>query len=445
MSASFQSSNNYQHANKNLDIYKDLRQPSSLSGVSQNFAQKLPTEQQNPSVIRTKTRQSNILTHGSNIVNPRIESNYLRQGQEIVTGISGIITKERNNEAASRYSRIDYLSSPTPEKDIKIMVGIHNIGNTCYMNSVLQCICRLPLVRRNLASLEVLAYNRNSRAKGKLLQAFNDTVRNLNSPTSTGSFYPYGMRNAIGTISAQFLGYHQHDSAEFFRKLIEGLNEETNRVTTKPLYEEMKGDSRELIPSIADRWWAYSLSRDNSFITDIFQGQYFSTISCDCKHKEYSCDTLFDLSLTLPSINTFSCTLYDCFDSLIRETSVPEYKCQNCKEKGKCRSKVEFYRLPKVLVIQLKRFIISMSRAQKLDTEVVYPDTLDLKKYCRNDCAKYKLHGISSHSGSLSSGHYIADVFEDNRWYTCNDERVFVSDFPKKFSSAYLLFYIMSN
>ncbi|OMJ78971.1 hypothetical protein SteCoe_21097 [Stentor coeruleus] len=445
MNAYYQTSSNHQNISQTLEINKDPRPTTKLYGVSQNFAQKVPTEQQNSSVTRTKTRQSNISTHGSNIVNPKTENNYLRQGQEIVSGTSGIITKERNNDAASRYSRMDYLSSPTPEKNYKIMVGIHNIGNTCYMNSVLQCICRLPLIRRNLASLEVMVYNKNSRAKGKLLQAFNDTVRNLNNPTANGAFYPYGMRNAIGTISAQFLGYHQHDSAEFFRKLIEGLNEETSRVITKPLYEEMKGDSRELISSIADRWWAYSLSRDNSLITDIFQGQYFSTISCDCKHKEYSCDTLFDLSLTLPSTITYSCTLYDCFDSLTREISVPEYKCQSCKEKGKCRSKIEFYRLPKVLVIQLKRFIISMSHAQKLDTQVIYPDTLDLKKYCRNECSKYKLHGISSHFGSLSSGHYIADVFEDNQWYFYNDERVSMSDFPKKYSSAYLLFYIMNN
>jgi len=62
--------------------------------------------------------------------------------------------------------------------------------------------------------------------------------------------------------------------------------------------------------------------------------------------------------------------------------------------------------------------------------------------------AKYKLFGISHHSGGLGGGHYVAEVqnVEQKQWYSCNDSSVEAIDGPKSNSnSAYVLFYVMKD
>ena len=380
------------------------------SSASQQFSEKTSDFK---SPVRTKSRQSNMLSTGSSIVKDKTYDIHPKPDPYKSSQNSYYYSKDKLLDSSNKQSRLDILKPSSI--DDRPLVGIHNIGNTCYMNAVLQNVARLPCIKRVLKQLEATSPNRNSRNKGKLLQIFTESVKNINTTTST-SVYPHGMRTAIGSVFPQFMGYQQHDCAEFFHKLLEALNEELNRVNNKPFYEEMKGNGNERLSSVADRWWNYSLSRENSFITDFFLGQYLSTISCLCGHKEVSCDTFFDITLTIPNSFSYSVNLIDCFDAFVKEFQVNEYRCQGCKNIGNCAGKNEFYRLPKVLTIQLKRFVInSFGREEKLGVEISFPENLDLKKYCRTEGSRFKLHGVCHHTGTLNYGHYYAECNEDGK------------------------------
>lgn len=111
------------------------------------------------------------------------------------------------------------------------------------------------------------------------------------------------------------------------------------------------------------------------------------------------------------------------------------------------------YRFPKVLVIHLKRFYNSTMRREKLSTSVRIPKVLDMTPYApysshhsKQLARNYKLYGISHHSGTLYSGHYIGEAMnlDTNQWYTCNDSvcsKTGAADTDS--ASAYVLFYIM--
>ena len=408
------------------------------SSLSQNFSTKT---EKDVSSIRPKSRISNISTTGSSIVrsinneiHPKIDPNRLNPS-------SFSINKEKSIESTDVLSLLK--PSPSDREINKPLIGLQNLGNTCYMNAVLQCMCRLSVIKKHLKSFETASVNRSSRARGRLLASFYELAKALNNATSNAPIYPREIRRAIAEIDPQYLGYQQHDCAEYFRKLIEGLHEETNRISGKIAYEEMKGNGRENTAKIAERWWKYSLSRENSIITDFFLGQYLSVISCHCGHKEISCDTFLDITLTLPTTLSYECSLQECFQLYCSDNKIPEYKCQGCKEIGKCYSKLNFFRMPKVLVIQLKRFVISFGRSGKLNTDVNFPDVLDLKEFCISDGNKFRLNGVCHHTGSLSFGHYFAECFDDSRWYTFDDETVVAADHIKKSNTAYLLFYVL--
>ncbi len=95
--------------------------------------------------------------------------------------------------------------------------------------------------------------------------------------------------------------------------------------------------------------------------------------------------------------------------------------CSKCKQKRPSAKRYTIERLPKVLVIQLKRFLKAHYTTQKIDVNVDYPiENLDMSKYlsknvergsmagaCSPSCL-YDLYAISLHSGSGSSGHYVA-------------------------------------
>ena len=112
------------------------------------------------------------------------------------------------------------------------------------------------------------------------------------------------------------------------------------------------------------------------------------------------------------------------------------------------------FRLPKVLVIQLKRFSYGKWRKEKINTKIQFPDELDLKSFVTESKhesvvnSRYKLVGVVNHSGGIDYGHYTADCqdIHSGRWFNFNDSSVSeISSYSmgQRYSSSspYLLFY----
>jgi ubiquitin C-terminal hydrolase len=393
---------------------------------------------------------------GASVVKPSESKKAFESGYSTVSAVPMVqTTKFSGLKEPSRFPpSYPGLSLPIAEerKDYrsevanKGIVGLRNLGNTCYMNSILQCLARLPPLVSSISRISKSDVNSKSKLEGKLAFAFKDFVVELRNSNNHSVVNPFEIKSQIGRFSRQFSGYDQQDSSEFFRCFLDALGQELNRVRNRTSYCEMTGSTKEEVRKVADRWWNYSLSREDSIINDVFQGQLASIITCSkCKYGSISCDPF--LSLNLPSPESFSrAEVEDMLEIYFKPTVLPSsYICENCKKTGCCSQKIEIFRFPQVLVLQVKRFQVNAFSRTRLNTEVRMREELSLKSFAceQGEGPKnYWLKGISHHTGTLYFGHYIAECKEETGWYCFDDSRAYNVSPPGSSSSAYLLFYV---
>ena len=128
-----------------------------------------------------------------------------------------------------------------------------------------------------------------------------------------------------------------------------------------------------------------------------------------------------------------------------------EWYCNKCKEHQRAFKKIDIWSLPKILIIQLKRFSYkNIIFREKLETFIDFPlEDLDLSKFVKGPIDEkeppiYNLMGISQHFGVLGGGHYTAVCKNPNngKWYNFDDKHVSEAGEKRlKTSAAYLLFY----
>ncbi|CAH1110200.1 unnamed protein product [Psylliodes chrysocephalus] len=180
--------------------------------------------------------------------------------------------------------------------------GLHNLGNTCFMNAALQAVSNTrPLTlyfqRDNL--LSELNLSNPSGSKGQVARRYAELCRELWAG-STRSVAPLKLRYLVTKHSANFQDGGQHDSQELLAWLLDALHEDLNRVAIKQ-YTELKDSNGRPDEIVAEEGWQQHLSRDHSIITDLFYGQLKSKVTCQtCGHESVRFDIFNVLSLPLP-------------------------------------------------------------------------------------------------------------------------------------------------
>ncbi|GFY60169.1 ubiquitin carboxyl-terminal hydrolase 2 [Trichonephila inaurata madagascariensis] len=322
-----------------------------------------------------------------------------------------------------------------------VRVGLNNLGNTCFMNAVLQCLCHTqPLVDYCMQGTYLSDINHRSPTHGDLVKVFADFVKKISDSNSKGAISPYQLRTEVQRYAPRFSGDHQQDAQEFLRYLLQGLHDDINRIKYKP---SLKGD----FGGDAFKTWRRYKNTDDSLIVDLFAGQLKSTLKCmSCSNDSITYDPFWDLSLPIPEGYRPS-TLRQCFNLFsspeILDGSNKPY-CEVCKKKTRSNKKIEVNKLPKVLVIPT-------SYGQKLSMMIDCPMTLgNISEFTSQnsigDNYSYVLYGVVDHDGSNNSGHYIAKCRNPytKEWNEFNDSRVTKATNIVT-NKSYILFYIQEG
>lgn len=307
---------------------------------------------------------------------------------------------------------------------LPIGCGLQNLGNTCFLNSVLQCLLYTAPFGNFLLQKE---HSRVCRIEGSFC-VLCELERLINAcflvQKKHSVAYPQTIAFNIKAIGKQFRPGRQEDAHEFLRFLLESVQ--------KSLLNGRKMDNK---------------VKETSVLYRIFGGSYESSVTClSCRHVSRIFEPWLDISLEIKNCDSLQKALKH-FTTAEKLHSSNKYKCDSCKSYVEAYKQMLFERLAPILTVHLKRF----TATHKIGSFIAFPEQLDMTPFCTDtlkrqsqDSILYDLYAVLVHQGSSCvSGHYYAFVKGTNGfWYSMNDSCVSQVSLKTVLNqNAYILFY----
>ena len=153
-----------------------------------------------------------------------------------------------------------------------------------------------------------------------------------------------------------------------------------------------------------------------------------------------SSDTISDINKN----NNDKISIYDCLKLFTKSEEIKDIQCEKCKKKTLFKKTLEIERLPKYLVLVLKRFKYILTNTIKIQNLINFPiEELHLQDYVsqKNINYKYNLFGVINHLGSLEGGHYYSYFKINNNFMEFDDSQVNEVRGGVETNKAYMLVY----
>ncbi len=334
------------------------------------------------------------------------------------------------------------------------LTGLANLGNTCFINSCMQVLSHTHELNAfldkddgNYKNKLSAYHNKDYILDSKLLVEW-DNLRKLMWQKDQ-LISPGGFIKAIQYVAKHknkdiFTGYAQNDLPEFLLFILEtfhnGMRREVDMI--------IKGNVKNNIDGMAVKCYEMMksmYSKEYSEVLDIFYGIHVSKIEQNGNIMSMRPEPYFIIDLPIQMKHGLS--IYNCFEKYCEGEKLEGdngWLNEKTNKKEDVERKISFWSLPKILVLDLKRFTATGKKIQvSLDIEV---DELDLRNFVEGydkETSIYELYGVCNHSGGTLGGHYTATIrVANNDWYLFNDTNVSKIMFDgKNNTSGYCLFY----
>ena len=357
-----------------------------------------------------------------------------------------------------------YLTSNVAQKTCgrEGVRGLFNLGETCYMNAVLQMMIHnqllssyflgsghpihaCPVTRRaeRRAESESEDEDDDDEQKACVCCAMNELFSDSKMVDVSNPAWAVNLLYASWKSIPDMAGRGQQDAQEWFMMIVDKLHESINPMADK------KGHC-------------------HCFFHKVFFGRMRSEVTCDsCNfvsrvHEPYSSISLdFEKQAKkkknslAPAVKNAAPNVMECLKSYTTPENLPaeDYKCQACGVSSSTSKRLRIRKLPAILCVHVKRFGMKMVNGdyieEKYGGKIDFPLVLNMSPYTTpskpNSLQKftYDLECVVVHQGEHSqNGHYFAFCKQDERWYRFDDEIVTATTTEDVMrQEAYLLFY----
>ncbi|KAM9013900.1 LOW QUALITY PROTEIN: ubiquitin carboxyl-terminal hydrolase 42-like [Ara ararauna] len=307
------------------------------------------------------------------------------------------------------------------QQPLNVGVGLHNLGNTCYLNATLQCLTYTPPLANYMLSLE---HGKSCHEEDFCMMCTLEAHINQVLRCSNNAMKPLSVIKGLQRIGKHFRYGRQEDAHEFLSFTVDALQKACLNGSTT---------------------WDAS-SQATTLIYQIFGGYLRSRVKClSCKAVSDRHEPFLNITLDIETVTSVT----EALEQFVKPEQLGgenSYKCSKCENMVSASKRYTIHRSSKVLTISLKRF--ADFTGGKISKDVKYPEYLDLRAYMSQSMGEpliYSLYAVLVHSGfSCNAGHYICFIKAGNGfWYRMNDAIVERSDIKTVLNQqAYLLFYI---
>jgi ubiquitin carboxyl-terminal hydrolase 2/21 len=305
--------------------------------------------------------------------------------------------------------------------------GLQNVGNTCYMNSILQCLTHTKWLVKYMLTNRFLEHIKQNSLEMIMVYEINKLLRFMyyssGQVLNPVQFFRYMQILSLKLGNGQFIGNNQHDASEFLTFVLDILHEGLAKPIDIP--ENILSSKEPHLES-----WLKTFKSGYSILVKEFFGQYHTrTICLDCKNISSNYDPFSILHLPIPPIPPVNqgnqasqgITLNDCLELFSKEEELDDdnkYKCDKCSSITNAHKMSEIWKAPNTLIICLKRF---NKKGLKINTNVSFPLENYTLNTVNNEKNVYDLYAVCNHVGDLNGGHYFSYVKQDGNWYEIND------------------------
>ncbi len=309
--------------------------------------------------------------------------------------------------------------------------GFRNLGNTCFLNSVLQCMLYTAPLNQYLQTKK---HSLSCRIKGFCaLCAMEKLVSECYLNNRKKVFSPVNFVRNLQSFAPDMRSGAQQDAHEFLKLLIGAM--QNSVIAGFPSLNNEYKDDLNLLNRIYE----------TSVIHQIFGGYTQTTVTCQaCTHASRKFDPMLELPLDVAKCSSVSEALKLFKDPEILDDD-NKYACGHCNKKTKAEKSVSVYKFPLILTLQLKIFdftneVVKLTKKIKFDEVLEFPKDKDLDL----PAFQYKLFGVIVHQGtSATAGHYYSYIKNSTgTWYKMNDSAVTKVTLAEVLNEeAYILFY----
>ena len=330
------------------------------------------------------------------------------------------------------------------------IIGLQNIGATCYMNATLQCFSNIGRLKTYLLNKNIyqdLENNKNS--SKKLSFALAEVLKNLWEKLEHRFYAPNNFKNLISEMNPLFKGIAANDPKDLILFLLEKMHNELNKPINNIPDNNKVPNSCNFIEVYKDFVYWFE-NKNKSIISDEFY--FFTNNISTCQycgtqiHNTQSNNILFfplEEVRKYKNYNHNNVAILDCFDYYGKKEIYPSFYCNSCNQNYQAISQTQIIRAPKTLIMNFNR-----GKGIEFNVNVIFEEYLNLRKYvCDNNSPYYyELTGVICHFGSNDmGGHFIAYCKNCNNceWYKYNDQIVTKCSFNevKGTGLPYVLFY----
>lgn len=320
-------------------------------------------------------------------------------------------------------------------------IGIANIGNTCFLNVVLQSLRLCPAITELFLTDDISL--RDESKKKQLTSGLQTLIRDFwrNAPGVSDSpvLVPRGFLQALKSTLATcdddwWRPGQQSDAAEALQYIIESIHDSMYRQVNMNIVGDVKsGEEAAQIKSIKS--WIEYYRKEYSPIIGQFYGQTLMRIRCSvCDTCSERFEPWFMIKAPIPGSDIPGGKVPDleeCILSAFEDEDLSDYACDTCKAKVAAKMSTGITHFPTFLCVSIKRFT---NRNQKVRGRIEWDlDNMDFKKVSafdrdpmgnKNFSTQYTTVSVIEHMGSAQGGHYVMYNRQNDKWYKYDDNSV---------------------